>query len=237
MNSAMKFKVKCFVLFSLIGANVPTHQSIWASAQESTTAQQPDHTSSEASQGAAPTAAAPAPPPNGASAAAATATTAASSSFLDKLNPSGSIDVYYGYNFNDPDSRTNQLRNFDVNSNQFSLNLAKFSLEYLPDPLGFRVDFMFGDAAKIVNSSEPGGSLYQYLEQAYASYKAPVGKGLTIDFGKFVTQNGAEVIESKDNWNYSRSLLFSYAIPYYHFGARARYSFSDQLSLTATVTT
>jgi hypothetical protein len=28
-----------------------------------------------------------------------------------------------------------------------------------------------------------------------------------MDFGKFVTSAGAEVIEAKDNWNYSRSLL------------------------------
>ena len=41
-----------------------------------------------------------------------------------------------------------------------------------------------------------------------------------MDFGKFVTSAGAEVIETKDNWNYSRSLLFSWAIPYYHFGIR-----------------
>ena len=28
------------------------------------------------------------------------------------------------------------------------------------------------------------------------------------------------MIEAKDNWNYSRSLLFVNAIPYWHFGAR-----------------
>ena len=37
-----------------------------------------------------------------------------------------------------------------------------------------------------------------------------------MDFGKFVTSAGAEVIEAKDNWNYSRSLLFVNAIPYLH---------------------
>src|SRR5208283_1249228 len=41
-----------------------------------------------------------------------------------------------------------------------------------------------------------------------------------FDFGKWVTSAGAEVIEAKDNWNYSRSLLFVNAIPYWHFGAR-----------------
>lgn len=102
--------------------------------------------------------------------------------------------------------------------------------------MGFRIDLNYGDTAKLVHGTEPGGTdLYQFLQQAYLSYKAPIGKGLTIDVGKFVTQHGAEVIESKDNWNYSRSLLFAWAIPYYHFGARMRYSFNDKVALSAFV--
>ena len=61
----------------------------------------------------------------------------------------------------------------------------------------------------------------------------PVGKGLQLDFGKFVTPMGAEVIETKDNWNYSRSLLFALAIPYYHAGLRATYNFSDKFAASA----
>ncbi len=55
------------------------------------------------------------------------------------------------------------------------------------------------------------------MQQAFVS--VPLGKGW-LDIGKFVTHHGAEVIESKDNWNYSRSLLFAWAIPYYHTGFR-----------------
>ncbi len=44
---------------------------------------------------------------------------------------------------------------------------------------------------------------------------------MQIDAGKFVTPIGAEVIESQDNWNYTRSTLFGYAIPFYHTGLRA----------------
>ncbi len=65
---------------------------------------------------------------------------------------------------------------------------------------------------------------------------APLGKGLQFDFGKFVTPAGAEVIETNQNWNYSRSLLFYYAIPYYHFGARAKYTFNDKWSITGYAT-
>ena len=39
------------------------------------------------------------------------------------------------------------------------------------------------------------------------------------------------MIESKDNWNYSRGLLFSWAIPYYHTGLRATYAVNDKVSL------
>ena len=157
-------------------------------------------------------------------------------SFLDKMTFGAFIDTYYGYNFNQPESRKNGLRNFDVNHNQFSLNLIGLSAELPAEPVGFRIDINFGDTAKMIHSAEPGGSdLYQFLKQAYISYKAPVGKGLTVDFGEFVTPLGAEVIESKDNWNYSRSLLFSWAIPYYHFGARLKYPFSDKFSGSAYI--
>ena len=39
------------------------------------------------------------------------------------------------------------------------------------------------------------------------------------------------MIEAKDNWNYSRSLLFVNAIPYWHFGART----SVPVSKTETI--
>ena len=47
---------------------------------------------------------------------------------------------------------------------------------------------------------------------------------------------GAEVIEAKDNWNYSRGLLFWYAIRLYHFGFRAKYTFNDKYALTGFLT-
>jgi hypothetical protein len=51
---------------------------------------------------------------------------------------------------------------------------------------------------------------------------------LTVDAGQFVTPMGQEVIESKSNWNYSRSFLFAYAIPYYHTGLRFQYVFDPK---------
>ena len=68
------------------------------------------------------------------------------------------------------------------------------------------------------------------MTEAYVSYNAAIGKGLRFDFGKFVTYNGAEVIEAIDNPNYSRSFLFNYASPFTHTGLRMSYAFSDAVS-------
>lgn len=151
---------------------------------------------------------------------------------------SGFVDMYYGQNFNNPANQANSLRFFDGATNQFGLNLVELVVDKTPDPknsrTGYHVALGFGQAMNVVNGSEPKAGLGfdQYLKEAYFSYLAPVGKGLQVDVGKFVTPHGAEVIETKDNWNYTRGLLFSYAIPYYHFGMRAKYAFNDKYSLT-----
>ena len=139
---------------------------------------------------------------------------------MGPIDFTGVVDGYYNANFNHPASAYNQLYNFDVKANQFSLNMAKLSLSHAPDPLGFQVDFGFGRAFDIIHSGEKAPEIFRYLEQAYISLKPPKAKGFQVDFGEFVTSAGAEVIESYSNWNYSRSLLFAYAIPYYHFGVR-----------------
>jgi len=157
----------------------------------------------------------------------------------------GFVDTYYSYNFNTPAAGCatvggvaifNCLHNFDVAHNSFSLNLAELALEKKPtmeSKGGYRIDLDYGPTASIVAGAEPGGvSVFQNIQQAYISYLAPAGKGtLQFDFGKFVTMMGNEVIETKDNWNYSRSLLFALAIPYYHSGIRVVYSPNDKLGI------
>lgn len=156
-------------------------------------------------------------------------------SFFRKTEITGFVDGYYGYNFNRPPGDSTPLRNFDIKHNQFALNLAELAFEKKPTSdsrIGYRMDLDFGPATDLVHSFEPNGGeeTFKHIQQGYLSYLAPVGKGLQIDVGKFVTQHGAEVIETKDNWNYSRSLLFALAIPYYHMGVRASYSPSDKVS-------
>jgi len=148
-----------------------------------------------------------------------------------KIDVTGFVDVYYLYNFNKVDPA---LRSFDVQHNAFSLSLAEiaFAKGVTSDSrVGFRIDLDFGKTADLVAAYEPepdGKEIYKHIQQAYLSLLA--GSKLQLDAGKFVTPLGAEVIESQDNWNYSRSVLFGYAIPFYHTGLRATLPVSDKLS-------
>ncbi len=164
-------------------------------------------------------------------------------SVLGGVNFTGLADVYYGYNANHPAGNT-VTEPFTPYNDQFGLNLVELQLDKPVDktsPLGFRVALGFGQAMTAINnasnlSGDTSNSSTQYLKEGYLSYMAPIGKGLQLDFGKYVTPAGAEVIETNQNWDYSRGLLFYYAIPYYHFGARAKYTFNDKWSITGYAT-
>ncbi len=199
-NKSALIRTTATVLFSICVA---------ASAQQTTPPASSSATDATAKPAEAP-AAAPAAP------------AAAPTWSVGPIDFSGLVDGYFTGNFNNPESRQNQLQNFNYQANQFSLNMAKISMAHSPDPIGFQVDFGFGKAFDGIHASEPSGSsgYLRNIEQAYVSLKPAKAKGFEADFGQFVTSAGAEVIETPTNWNYSRSILFAWAIPYYHFGLR-----------------
>jgi hypothetical protein len=182
-----------------------------------------------------------APPAPAATPAPAAAAPAAPTWSVGPMDISGFIDGYYSLNFNRPATggdgefdQVNQLYNFNDKTDQFNLSAAKFTLNHDPDPIGAHLDMIFGRTNTLINSAPTNSSAadqLNYIEQAFLSLKPPKAKGFELDFGKFVTSAGAEVIEAKDNWNYSRSLLFVNAIPYWHFGART----SIPVSKTETI--
>ncbi len=140
------------------------------------------------------------------------------------IKMSGLIDGYYSHNFNNPASGYNTLRNFEVKSRQFSLNMAEFSLYQDADPVGFRVDLGFGRAWDVFHATDPGDrTIQRFIPQAYITYK----KGsMTFDFGKFYTAVGAELTENNYTWHYGRGYLYTNG-PYYHMGMRINKAFSD----------
>ncbi|MGD0623359.1 MAG: porin [Thermodesulfobacteriota bacterium] len=136
----------------------------------------------------------------------------------------------YTFNFVNPDSGTNEQRIFDQRTNTFLLDLAQiqFMKEAPVGGVGFKLKVSAGETAKFIHSAGLGNPNDEFdLTEAYVNYVAPLGSGLKLQFGKFVTYLGAEVIEAKDNFNYSRSLLFNFAVPFTHTGLMAGYKFSE----------
>ena len=163
---------------------------------------------------------------------------------LHGVQMSGFVDSVASFNFNRPQTRGNTLRVFDTQSQSFMINNAELILEKpvsAESPVGFKTSLMFGTDAEVVGGVTTGlggnGVTNDEIElkDAYVDYLAPLGEGLDLKLGKFATMHGAEVIESKDDWNISRSFLFGFAIPFTHTGVRATYPVTPWLSATLGV--
>jgi len=145
----------------------------------------------------------------------------------------GFVDTYFSLNFARPANRLNKFRNFDVGEHQLDVALAELVFQKAAAPIGFRIDADFGTTNDLVQGET--STTLSFLQQAYLTAVVPLGSGLVVDAGKFVTHMGFEVIESKDNWNYSRSFLFAFAIPYYHVGLRLAYPILGNVMLAGHV--
>ena len=164
------------------------------------------------------------------------------------------MDTQYNNNFSNHNSNPNTaaagigntgLRFFDNNQNTFTVNNVEIDIEKLANPdggAGFRVDLSAGEDArglKAINTSAAANSDF-YLQQAYVQWVAPLhffegsevfADTVDIKTGQLITLAGLEVIEAKDNWQISRSFMFSIGLPAVHTGVRATYGlFNDKLT-------
>jgi hypothetical protein len=176
-------------------------------------------------------------------AAAKTQTSALAPSVLPTQLPGGAtlnyaFDGYYDYDFNHPIGRVQYLRAYDVLSNAFSINQADVVFALDPDVAGgrrygVRLDLQFGQATETLQgnpANEPRPEIYRNIFQVYGTYVVPLGKGLTVDVGKWASSLGIEGNYTKDQVNYSRSFFFDY-LPFYHEGIRTNYKVNDKLAV------
>ena len=155
--------------------------------------------------------------------------------WYEELSLNAFLSTGYLFNFNRPATGLNAVRFFDAEDHTFSIGVAEVALSKAvsaPSDVGFLFDLDFGGviSPRTVAAGDTPGNFD--LRQAFVSWVAPVGSGLRLDLGKYVTHHGYEVIEgySGYNDNYSRSFLFNYAIPFTHTGAKLSYTFSPKVS-------
>ena len=160
--------------------------------------------------------------------------------WFDEIAVNAFVSTAYEYNGNRPTTGTSSYRVFDFIDNSFNLDVAELVVQIAPvkpNDAGFRVDFAAGNSIPQVTKSQDQAVAQFDLQQLFVSYIAPIGSGLRFDFGKYVTHLGYEVIEGYDGYNdnYSRSILFGYAIPFTHTGVKASYAFSSKVSAMVEV--
>ena len=176
--------------------------------------------------------------------------------FFKSIELSGFVDTYYSYNFSRPDNNLGNpvnggrdggnwvdVRAFDREDNSFTLDNVEISV-FKPstdkDPVGFGFTTNYGEIARRLtfvadetNTRVDGGGSQDFtISQGFVTYKAPIGKGLDFKVGKFATWIGAELWESVDNPNFSRSLLYQNAIPFTNTGIAMSYPVLDCLTVT-----
>jgi hypothetical protein len=112
-------------------------------------------------------------------------------------------------------------RVFDTERSSFNINALDLTLSALPqEGFGGMVNLTAGSDAKVIASAGTTPDDFD-VTQAYVHFAKG---GLMVIGGKYVTLSGAEVIKSPANLNFSRSILFGYAIPYAHTGVRAYFT-------------
>lgn len=133
-------------------------------------------------------------------------------------------------------------RVFDNVSGKPQLQSINLTAAYT-GPIGGKVELNTGTDADVIHSypqalficpqgpvvsCTPPYSIQADLTQAYLS--GTLGK-FTLIAGKFETLAGAEVIESPSDLNFSRSILFGYAVPFTHTGLRLTYAATSTFSV------
>jgi hypothetical protein len=164
---------------------------------------------------------------------------------VGKLTATGYVEAYWAWNFRQPSNGISNYVGFANRHNTFSISNAALGGTWENGPVSGKLMLQVGSTPSTYYSAEPslagaaganasGADLWKYIQEAYVGYKAPLGRGLLIQAGVFLSPIGPESVAVKDNWNYTRSNEF-FGLPYYHTGVRASYELSERWTVTLHV--
>jgi hypothetical protein len=152
------------------------------------------------------------------------------------------LDLAYILDFNFPENHLWRSRTTSNRFNEFAPNMGFINVrkDATTDSrwgmeLGAQGGYDSKDFAFLQNEPKVGGAdTLRHIQRANVSYLAPVGNGLTIQAGLFNSLIGYESLYAKDNANYTRSWIADNT-PYMMFGVNAKYSVSDQVTVTGFI--
>jgi hypothetical protein len=163
------------------------------------------------------------------------------------IGVSGFLDSSYQWSSNHPKNPRNiSGRYFDKDYNKLVFNNFHVAVEQ-PEKdwgIGFRLSGDFGRTGELLREATLWGKNFHdepsaEVREAYLTTTIPIGAGISVKGGLFVTTLGTEILPNPGayNDNISRSFLFNYAIPLRHAGALFSYPILKTLSINAGVVT
>jgi len=149
------------------------------------------------------------------------------------LNLSGFLDVFYVYDFNQPQGTDRQAFLFNHNRhNEFNLNLGvvKFDITHSKYRANFAIQT--GTYANDNYAAEPG--LLKNIFEANIGISLNKKKNLWVDAGVLPSHIGFESAISMDNMTLTRSLLAENS-PYFLTGAKLTYNPNDKWEISGLI--
>lgn len=177
----------------------------------------------------------------------------------------GWVEGGYTVSFDAPPNGQLAGRVFDTKNNRVVLNQLEAFVDRPVDygkaaqnhtiDIGGHLDMLYGWDAGLIHSNGmldspgiPAGETSGHYEsrahpenqfdltQAYVDLALPVGSGLRLRFGKFVTLFGNETINPTTNAFYSHTYNFGFGIPFTQTGIMGEYKLSDDWLFDAGIT-
>jgi hypothetical protein len=169
------------------------------------------------------------------------------------INVGGFLDTGYTWSSNHPKSPANiSGRYFDKDHNKIVFNNFNLTVEK-PEKdwgVGFKVVGDFGRTGELLREGTYWGGANRFpatlrdepsaeLREAFLTFTIPIGEGIAVKGGKFVSPLGTEILPAPGayNDNISRSFLFNLGVPLTHTGALLSYPVHKIFGVSAGVVT
>ncbi|MCB9189236.1 MAG: porin [Flavobacteriales bacterium] len=141
------------------------------------------------------------------------------------LSLSGYVDVFYGYDFNEPDIVRQPFLYHYNRHNTVNLNIGLIRLDVENEKYHGRIALQAGTYARDNYAAEP--ILYRPINEAYVGFTANKNGNLWIDAGIFSSHLGFESAIGVDNPTLSRSLAAE-SSPYFLSGVKMTHELNDK---------
>lgn len=147
------------------------------------------------------------------------------------LSITGFLDIYYGYDFNNPSNHERPFFTYNhKRHNEFNLNLGILKASYNNGKRRANIGLMAGNYAQYNLAHEP--VLLRSIWEANVGIN--ISKKLSIDAGVFPSHLGFESAISTDNLTLTRSLVAENS-PYYLAGFKINYTLNNYWNIAAII--